>query len=111
MAPGKAQFTRRRQPMKGGKAYLLGGCTLIRPLTIALLAVLFAFLVQFSGSPPQALASEPAMATAQADAEPNPYAGSDGASPLDNVPVLPMVGGTVGLLGTLCVVAIRREWI
>jgi len=51
------------------------------------------------------------MATAQADAEPNPYAGSDGASPLDNVPVLPMVGGTVGLLGTLCVVAIRREWI
>jgi hypothetical protein len=78
-------------------------------LTIALLAVLFAVLVQFSGSPPQALASEPA--TAQADAESNPYAGSDGASPLDDVPVLPMVGGTVGLLGTLCVVAIRREWI
>ena len=84
---------------------------MVRPLTIAVLAVLIAFLVQFSGSQPQALASQPVLATAQANGEPNPDAGADGASPLDDVPVAPMIGGTIGLLGTLCVVAIRREWI
>ena len=86
---------------------------MIRPLTIALIAVLFAFLVQFLGSPPQALASEPVLATAQTDTtgRSNPYSGADGASPLDDIPVLPMVAGTVGLLGTLGVVAIRRDWI
>lgn len=92
-----------------------GGCTLVRSMALALLAVLFALLL-FPGSQPPASASgpdqaTPVIATAPADAEANRYAGADGASPLDEVPVVPMIAGTAGLLGVLGIVAIRRDWV
>lgn len=88
---------------------------MVRSLQIALLAVVFAVAL-LPGAPAQALTSDPAhpaVATASGDSpgRSNPYAGTDGASPLDEVPVVPMIGGTVGLLGILGLFAVRRGWI
>lgn len=83
--------------------------------TIVLLAAVFALLLQWPEQPASASAFNEhpviALQADQATAERNRYAGTDGASPLDDVPVVPMVAGTTGILGVLAVFAFRREWI
>ena len=83
--------------------------------TILLLAVVFALLLQWPGQTASASAfNEPPVIALQADqatAEHNRYAGTDGASPFDEVPVFPIVGATTALLLVLSVVAVRRGWL
>ena len=88
---------------------------LARSLPKALLAVFF--IVFLALAAPVAAAEEeapvsPAIAQDPSDsAQSNPYAGSNGTSPLDAVPVAPMIGATAGTLVVLSVIAFRREWI
>ncbi len=89
---------------------------MVRSIPGALLGVFFVALLMLAA--PVAASDDTMPSTAvvalQADGarvEHNQYAGTEGASPLDEVPVVPMVAGTAGFLGVLTVVAFRREWI
>ncbi len=82
----------------------------------ALAGVFFVVLLMLAApvaASDDAMPSTPVMALQadEATAQHNQYAGTDGASPLDEVPVVPMVAGAAGILGILTVVAFRREWV
>ena len=89
---------------------------MVKSIPRALLGVFFVVLLMLAApvaASDDAIRATPVIAI-QADgatAEHNQYAGTDGASPLDEVPMVPMVAGTVGILGVLTVVASRREWV
>lgn len=88
---------------------------LARSLPKALLAAFF--IVFLALAAPVAAAEEeapvsPVIAQVPSEsAQPGPYEETHGTSPLDNIPVAPMIGGTAGTLVLLSVVALRREWI
>lgn len=83
-----------------------------RTTRILVVAVLAAVAIALSTATPAAAAT-PIIAShvQQERTETQSYAGTDGRSPQDDVPVAPMVGGIAGLLTVLSVIAWRREWI
>jgi hypothetical protein len=89
---------------------------MVRSIPRALLGLIFVIALMLAApvaASDDAIRATPVIAL-QADGaaqERNQYAGTDGASPLDEVPMVPMVAGTVGILGVLAVVAFRREWV
>lgn len=84
-----------------------------RTTALALIGALFCAVVLSTAIP--ASASEPQAAIAaeagEEQARANQYAGTDGRSPLEDVPVLPLVGVTAGVLVVLSVIAYRRGWV
>lgn len=92
---------------------------MVRSIPRALLGVFFVALLMLAAPVAADDGSDDTMPSTavtalQADGarvEQNQYAGTDGASPLDEIPVVPMVAGISGILGVLTVVAFRREWV
>lgn len=79
---------------------------------VLIAAMLVAVVVVLSSAAPAAAAPRVVAFQVQDDRARNEsYAGPDGHSPLDDVPVVPMVAATAGVLTVLSVVAWRREWI
>jgi hypothetical protein len=92
-----------------------GGIAMARTIALVLTAaVLTAVVLAVSATTPAAaVASDHAVVALEEDdgSAANPYAGTEGRSPLEDVPVLPMVGATAAILVTLSVIAFRRGWI
>jgi hypothetical protein len=85
--------------------------------TIALVlmaALLTAVVFVISTAPPAAAfdADDVIVALEENDGSAaNPYAGAEGRSPLEDVPIVPVVGATAAILIALSVIAVRRGWI
>lgn len=86
-----------------------------RTTALALIAAMLCAVVLVTATAAPATATETTHSiVAQGSDErtaANRYAGTDGQSPLEDVPVVPMVAITSGILATLSVIAFRRGWI
>lgn len=86
-----------------------------RTIALVLMAVLLTAVVFVISTAPPAAALDAGQTVVALDeddgAAANPYAGAEGHSPLEDVPVVPMVGATAAILVTLSVIAVRRGWI
>jgi hypothetical protein len=81
---------------------------------VLIAALLVAFVVALASASPAVAAEVSLTVVAPTEDEQrgaHPYAGPDGRSPLDEVPVAPMAGATAGILVVLSVIAVRRGWI